>query len=293
MSPDQDREARKNLEQELWTAIAALEQILDVMPNDLTSLEALAHAYEEIGDKSRARDYFIRLGLAFVDKGDLGGAQEVLEKLLTAAEDDPRVKELADQIEAASARSVSVEGDRGSKASKAGAQVEQFVRSRVSIDEELTFAWNLLLAKQIGQEEYASVVHDLTEMSATDSSSTISVLHVLEFRASKSLDRVMGYVAKECGTPIVGLSNFGFPVEAITALNIEFMVRRGVIVLGFIGPEALVVVMNPYNKELRKEVESRLGRKCHFFICLPSEFDQAVAKIKAQLEAQPEPEGEG
>ncbi|MEI6217777.1 MAG: hypothetical protein WCP86_02660, partial [bacterium] len=48
-------------ESEVWSAIAAFEQILEAIPNDRTSLAPLAHAYEQIGDLARAKDYTVRL----------------------------------------------------------------------------------------------------------------------------------------------------------------------------------------------------------------------------------------
>ena len=41
---------KKDLEAEIWNAINAFEQMLEAMPNDRVSLEALSHAYEQIGD---------------------------------------------------------------------------------------------------------------------------------------------------------------------------------------------------------------------------------------------------
>jgi len=142
--------------------------------------------------------------------------------------------------------------------------------------EELAFAWNLLEAKEISQDEYSSLVQDLTEMSSVDSATTVSVLHVLESRAFKSLDRVLVHVSKECGTPVISLACFEIKPEAFSLLPYDFMVRRGALVFELIGKDALVVVMNPYDRQLRRDIETMTGRKCHFFLTLPSEFDKAL-----------------
>jgi len=47
-------------------------------------------------------------------------------------------------------------------------------------------------------------------------------------------------------------------------------------VFELIGKDALVVVMNPYDRQLRRDIETMTGRKCHFFLTLPSEFDKAL-----------------
>jgi hypothetical protein len=110
------------------------------------------------------------------------------------------------------------------------------------------------------------------------------VLHALEFRSSKNLDKIMAFVAKDCGTPVITLSSFASTLEAMILLPLDFMIRRGVIVFEFIGNEALVAIMNPYNKALRAELAATIGRPCHFFVALPSDFDQAIVRMRTQLE---------
>jgi hypothetical protein len=284
MPDEHDNDARKKLEQEVWSAISAFEQILEAMPQDIASLQALSHAYEQIGDLTRAKDYLLRLGGVLLDEGDVAAAKELVHKIAAYAGEDARAADLVARIEQAGLKPPpavvpTAEPVAGSRALRQEVQE----RAVFSMADELSFAWNLMEAKELTQDEYASIVHDLTEMSATDNNTTISVLHVLQFRASKSLDRIMGFVARDCGTPIVALGSFGFPVDAMLALDLTFMIRRGALVFGFIGSEALVVVMNPYNELLRKDIEVITGRKCHFFVALPSDFDQAMLRVRSQL----------
>ena len=63
---------RKQLEEEVWSAIGAFEQILEAMPEDRASLETLSHAYGQIGDHARAYEYVLRLGRVLLVEGDSG-----------------------------------------------------------------------------------------------------------------------------------------------------------------------------------------------------------------------------
>ena len=139
------------------------------------------------------------------------------------------------------------------------------------------------------QEEYSSVVQDLTELSATDAAVTVSVLHVLHDRAFKNLSRVMTTLAKECSTPIISLSSFELQPASFSLLPIEFMIKRGVVIFDFFGDAALVVILNPYDKELMKEVEHISGRKCYFYLTAPAEFDIALGKINTWSSQKTEP----
>jgi hypothetical protein len=49
-----------------------------------------------------------------------------------------------------------------------------------------------------------------------------------------------------------------------------------------------VVLLNPYNKQLRDKAESMIGRRCHFFITAPAEFDAMIEQKKLRNEPKPE-----
>jgi tetratricopeptide (TPR) repeat protein len=277
------KQEKKDIEAEIWNAISAFEQILEAMPNDKASLEALSHAYEQIGDHTKAKEYFIRLGNVLVDEGEVFAAGEIEAKIKEYAGDDSDAAALIKRISAMVADKNLDQGAASSAARPAekggGKKTVEKVRTTFNIAEELAFAWNLMEAKELTQEEYSNVVQDLTEMSAGDSVATISVLHVLEARTFKNLDRIIGFLTRECGTPFVSVACFDIMPAVIAILPREFMVRRGAMIFELIGKNALAVVMNPYDKQLRKDVESVSGQPCHFYMTLPSEFDQAVQKI--------------
>lgn len=267
---------------EVMAAISAFEQILEAIPNDRASLEALSHAYQQIGDSAKAKDYLIRLGHILLEEDDQAAAADLKASLVDYAEDDPEARELLAKIE-----KLVPTPEESDTAEETVVQAQtrkastDTVRTTFSMAEELSFAWNLMEANELTQEEYASVVQDLTEMSASETMSTVSVLHVLEARGFKNLERILGYLSKQCGTPLISLAMFDFPTEAVSLMPMDFMVRRGALIFELIGNDALAAVMNPYDKQLRKDVEAVTGKHCHFFLTLPKEFDQALEKMSA------------
>jgi len=287
MAKKPEKEAKSELEQRVWNAISAFEQILEAMPNDRASLDALSHAYEQVGDIAKAKEYILRLGNIIIEENDAEAGLEIVEKVRQYAKEDTKARHLLGRME------VFLSDRKAAAAPKAEVQARQpkagagELRTNFNISDELSFAWNLLEAKELTQEEYASVVQDLTEMSAGESNATISVLHVLEVRGFKNLERIIGYISRECATPIISLASFDLQASVVSMLPLDYMVRRGAMVFEVLGNDVLVVVMNPYNKPLRQEIEAALGRKCHFFLSLASEFDQALAKIPQILSGKP------
>lgn len=294
------KKEKQDLEAEVWNAITAFEQILEAMPTDRASLEALSHAYEQIGDLTKAKEYFVRLANVLLEEGDSDSARALLVRLAPFAAEDDDVLELMSQIEAVSGGAVvdsaiddavSLPEENLPVTEKPKARKNVSVSTAFNMSEELAMAWNLMEANEITQEEYASVVQDLTEMSAGDSVATISVLHVLEARGFKTLDRIIAYLVDQCSVPFVSLSNFDLMTDPAVLLPIDFVVRRGALIFELVGHDALAVVMNPFDKQLRKDVELLADRKCHFYLTMPSEFDRAAEKAAEKIAALNEEQG--
>lgn len=283
-----DKKESRQDETEIMTAITAFEQILDAMPNDRASLEALSQAYEQIGDHTRAKDYLIRLGGVMVDESDSAGAKTLLNRLNQYAEEDSRAKELAVKI-------VGMADSQGPSIATAGGDADRWAaaslnaaRSGFNMADELSFAWSLMEAEQLTQDEYSTVVQDLTEMSTSESDHTISVLHVLDARGISGLERIMAYVSEQANTPLVSLASYDLSLDTIKILPLAFMRARGAFVFEMIGDDALIAVMNPFDKQLQEDIENTVGRGCHFYTCHPAEFDTAVNKAKEILAAAEE-----
>jgi hypothetical protein len=286
MADEQGKEEEGHLEEEVWNAISAFEQILEAMPEDRASLEALAHAYEQIGDHTRAKDYLTRLAQVLIDESQTTEAKALLEKLRPYAAEDPRARELVTRIEGFGGPAPAPVPVREMEA-REGARDDR-LGAGLSMADELSFAWKLMEDDELTQEEYSGVVQDLTEMSAKDNQGTVSVMHVLELRGFRNLERIMRKVSVACGTPIVTMSSFDLRHEAVSLLPLEYMIRRGVAVFELAGQHALIVVMNPYDKQLQKDLEALTERTCHFYTALPSDFDAAIGRINDVLALGPE-----
>lgn len=268
-------------ETEVWNAISAFERILEVMPDDRTSLETLVHAYTQLGDRSRALEYLKRLATVVADERDSEAAVAVLEQLEPYAETDASVPPLVDLLKSATGvQSAPVEIAEKTVAAPLQVSARAFKTQRVNITDELALAWDLLQAGELTQEQYAEVVQDLTNISSNAlDKGAISMLHVIENRGYVNLDRILVFASKKGDVPIINLANFELNDEAISLLPMEYMIRQGVLPFDMLGPDVLVVIQNPYDLELRKQIEEGIGRHCHFYLTSPHEFMQAIARV--------------
>jgi tetratricopeptide (TPR) repeat protein len=269
-------------ESEVWQAISAFEQILELMPDDRSSLETLAHAYEHVGDRVKALDYLLRLAAVVQAEGDGEAAGHLCERLEDYESTDEEVRSVLRQLQSLRASQAAAAG--AALANDAAERAIQSARPAAPVvfrvTDELAFAWKLFEAGEISQEEYSAVAHDLAELSVDPHLATVSVMHVLEHRAFSGMERVMGYVSRDTKTPLVSLQSFDVKAETAGLLSLEFMIRRGAVVFGSLLEELLVAVLNPYDQGLRSDVAAQTGRTCHFFYGRPDEFDGVITLLK-------------
>lgn len=289
MATTESDTSEHDAESEIWSAISAFEKILEAIPDDRSSLETLSHAYGHIGDQTKTLEYLLRLGHVIVRDRDAESSGYISEKLKSFGSTDERVLAVCEQLDILQETVPIDESLLAASETPSGASSHEPAPAAspgFRVADELSFAWKLFEAGELTQEEYASVAQDLTEMSADDHLSTISVLHTLEARAFNGLDRLMEFVSRDTRTPIVSLLSFDLQPAATNLLPMEFIIRRGALVYGLLADDALVVLMNADDPGLRREIESYLGKTCHFFMTLPSEFDLAIASTREKASGE-------
>ena len=271
---------------EVMSAISAFKQILEIMPQDQGTLEALADAYQQVGDVDEANAYRLQLGEVFLEEGDEESALDIAAELAPFSKQVPGAPDFLKRCEAldadrlhAAARAVAVAASEAE-----GAALFADLISGFSMADELRFAWNLMQAELVNQEEYSVLLQDLTEHATSSDETTVSVLHTLEACSFRNLERVYSFVIQRCGTPLISLASVDLQYEALELVPYDLMCRRGVLPFGLLGRDVLCTVMNPFNTTLCETLSERLERRCHFFVVLPSEFDDALERARAMID---------
>lgn len=282
MAVKDENHQQADLESQVWSAIAAFEQIVETIPNDRVSLEALSHAYEQVGDLSRAREYLTRLANVVIEENDRDAAEFLRERFLRFSEADPIARDAGARIEGFlnAGQPQAKQFDLSAEHPSPEAKKEEEAESRnAHVASELSFAWTLFQAGELSQEDYAVVAQDLSAISSNAAQVTVSVLHALHDRGNRSLDRIMAFAARDSGVPIVPLSLFEITEMVLSFLSRDFMVRYGVMPFELMGNDVLVVILNPFNKPLRQKVQTLIGRQCHFFMTPPADFDAMMERF--------------
>jgi tetratricopeptide (TPR) repeat protein len=277
----ENNQLKKNTsEREVRDAIDAFEQILEAIPNDRMALETLADAYEQINDRKKALEYVIRLAEVIEEDRDTETAPRLIEKLRSLGANDPSAKQMLETLQKM------VAPTRKAPEPTAARKTPVSKRKVIDVTAEMALAWNLVQAGELTQEDYSNVVHDLTESSSKNIEVPVTVLHVLHDRNFKNLDKVLTFLSSQSGLPIVSLSNFEVQKDTSKLLPELFMMHRGAIVFELMGRDALVAILNPYDTELRKDVESTTKKACHFYMVSAESYDNCLGTIRAALKAE-------
>lgn len=259
---------------EALSAIAAFEQILEIVPNDLSTLDALTRSCELVGDLERARKYLIRLIRAHLELGNTEQAVALADDLRRLADGDPDAFDLLAELDGA---------PRPAAPPPVAAETQQSPEAApptepTILESELALARRLHEAQLLSEQDYSAVVDDLTLLAAQPGAERLSALRVLHKRRFAKLDSALVFLSRESRAPIINVAAFDSPPACRGLLPQEFQAQRCVLPFEQIGSEILVALLNPLDEWLRAEVARRTGTRCHFYLTRPDHFDKAMER---------------
>jgi len=270
-----------SMDDEVWNAIQACEQILEAIPNDRHALRTLSNAYEQIGDAVQARDYALRLGEVLVAENDVEAAAEHRERLLPYA-DDAEMQTMMQRLDEMAP--VDVEMEEAPAGAATPAPAAPAAAAHFDVTTEISLAWAMREAELFTEEQYSEIVEDLTRLSGDGSKTTVSVLHVLYSRGYKQLEKVIGVMARLFDCPVIDPRSFHMTHEMASLFPLDRMISHGVLPFERMGETVLVGLVNPQDAAVRKEVVTTLERPCHFYFVHPGSFDEVIATVKGMLD---------
>jgi len=259
---------------ELADSIAMLEQILEVMPQDADALRALYSMYCQCNHRDKAFEYLELLVQVSDTAPDASTVEFVVEQLQSFHEEYP--DKVASHLALLQSQT-SVVADTMSR-DEAGRKPSGI--GSADISEELALAWRLFEEEQLSQEEYSSVLHDLTETSSKELDVPVSVLHVLNDRGFTQMNRIMNHMSERSGVPCLSLINFELPEDLAGVIPLHVSQHDGILPFGRFGENLLVAVLNPFNLHLVEKTEQVCGCRCHTFIVPPEEYDVVLGKLR-------------
>jgi tetratricopeptide (TPR) repeat protein len=269
---------------DLADSIAMLEQILEVMPQDIDALKTLYNAYNQCGESDRAFEYLHRMVDVVAMNGDSDSVAFVQGELCKFEDDRPADAAACSAKLPAATGANAVPAVNQSTVTMSNLGMSTSSSADADISEELSLAWRLYEESQLSQEEYSSVLHDLTEVSSKELEVPATVLHVLNDRGFPQMTRIMNHMASRSGVPYIPLMQFELMEEAATALPLAMAAHGGALPFATFGGALLVAVLNPFNSMLVEKIERLSGQRCHTFLAAPEDYDAVLGNLRRIVE---------
>ena len=255
----------------LAEGVAYFEQMLEIMPEDRTTLEFLVVAYNQLGEHEKAENALVELTKLLVKERDVKALSGILPRLEESGSEAAKALLLKVRLMTGPAPDLTPEApkeltDDERRAAAAGAAVKS----------ESELADLLRGAGILGEDEADQVKAQLQATTGADGVFLISALQILEKENKPKCDRALEMLADKFGTPPVPLAAFDVQKKMFEGRP-ELTARlRGVVPFAKIGDIALVATLNPLDRALRQEFDA--AGPCRYFVAEPSAVEAALAK---------------
>ena len=248
----------------LEEGVRYFEQMLQLMPDDRTTLEFLVVAYEQLNEPEKGRNAVVSLAKLLLKQGDFAAAEGLLPRLEAIDTDEAKILALKVRRLAAPGPELVPETPKDLTPEELAAE-----ESRVAVDAEVSLVELLWSNGLIAAEDAAMRVRD--QIVATPSGGgvfLVSALAILEKENFELCERCIAFLADRFGAPPVSISAFERKADLVGRFPAELLRVRGAVPFARIGDVALVALLNPADERLRGRLSEVM--QCRFYLTLPS-----------------------
>ena len=263
------------------------EQVLEKMPGDVFSIEALIDIYEKVGDKEKVDE--LRGQLTKIEKGE-------------------EIKPVTNTIKSrTSSFSISINSNKVSNRKvnlksrpsisdpvppswrKKNQELDQIKMTKALAD--LVFSLQYSLKSQVDlmvrlydvglltKKQFTKVVYQLSHHKFSRSPTKPKmVVHMLEECPHVEMEKVQYFLSRKSSLPHIDVSLMKFNNKLYSLLPETLIFNHGIVIFKKIAQDYCIAVLNPLNRELMEKTAFLLGQNVHFFITSAEEFDQYVRK---------------
>jgi hypothetical protein len=256
----------------LAEGVAYFEQMLEIMPDDRTTLEFLVVAYDMLGEHEKGQKSLVSLTELLVKEHDIEALKGLLPRLENS--DYPPAKALSLKVSTLTAPAPDLTPERPkelTETEKTAIAAQNAVVAEQSV-------LNLLKdAGVITESEERQFSDHLVAPTVDGRIFLISALHILKNENATLHDKCMEYLADHFNAPPVPLAAFEPPASYFKPYPELTMRLRGAVPFAKIGNITLIAVLNPADQELKAALEA-VG-PCRFYMADPSAVEAALERV--------------
>lgn len=259
----------------LEEGIAYFEQMLQAMPDDRTTLEFLCVAYEQIGELEKCRKAFISLAGVLLKEKDFESAERIAERLDTYQESDAKAMALKVRAAQAPAPALVPDVPTGIVAPPSALSIV----FSAGVKGEKALAHKLATARIIDEKMSDNICSHLDGLPFADRPFMVSALQIIEKENPAMVDQILAYIADTGNTPPIPLASFELSKDLIKTFPEDIVRVRGTIPFAKVGDTVLVTTLNPFDDDLKREIEIQSGSQCRFYLVDPQAVEDTLNKL--------------
>lgn len=257
----------------LAEGVAYFEQMLDVMPDDRTTLEFLVVAYEQLGSPEKSFSSLLRLVRLLIKDREIELLQTWLPRL--EASDDAQAQALALRVRTLLSPAPDLTPERPRELTPEERRAQFATSAR---ETEMKTIDALEAARTLSPELAGSLREHLAAIPVDGRYFLISALQILERENPQLAEQVIAGWADDFGAPPVPLEAYDVDPQLAGAFPAEVLRIRGAVPFASAGDEVAVAVLNPTDASLATALSAG-GRRCRLFTARPSAVEKALSVL--------------
>ncbi|MBO7684455.1 MAG: hypothetical protein J6T51_06995 [Kiritimatiellae bacterium] len=264
----------------LEEGVRYFEQMLQLMPDDRTTLEFLVVAYDQLNEKKKGENAVVSLTKLLLKQGDFAAAEGLLPRLEAIDTDEAKILALRVRRLAAPGPELVPEAPKEFSAAEL---LEDEMREAVSAESLLVeFLWSNGVIT--GEEDAKRVRDQVVATPVGGRVFLVSALAILEKENYELCEKCMAFLADRFATPPVTIKAFERKADLVKRFPADLLRIHGAVPFAAIGDVALVALLNPADERLRARL-LECG-KCRFYLAMPSAAEEW---LDAAFSGEPSP----
>ena len=256
----------------LAEGVAYFEQMLEIMPEDRTTLEFLVVAYDQLGQHEKGQEALVSLTKLLIKEKDLNALQGLLPRL--EASDYAPAKALLLKVNTMTGPAPDLTPEAPKELTPEEQQALAMGEASVA---EIALVDVLHEGGVITDEESEQLRSHLQSLPTNGRIFLISALQILEKENMPLGEKCIEFLADKFGMPPIPLGSFEPNKALFAALPKQMVQLRGVVPFAKLGNLTLYVTLNPVDEKTKAVIEA-MG-PCRFYLAEPSHVETMVDKV--------------
>ena len=261
----------------LAEGVAYFEQMLEIMPDDRTTLEFLVVAYDMLGQHEKGQPSLVSLTKLLVKEHDLEALRGLLPRL--EASDYAPAKALYLKVSTLTAPEPDLTPEQPKELTEAE---KTSIAVKDALAAERALLGHLREAGVISESEAELFANHLVSPKVEGRIFLISALQILKNENASLCEKCIEHLADKFNAPPVPLGSFDLSQPLFRDYPETLLRLRGVVPFAKVGNVVLLATVNPADATLRAALES-VG-PCRIFLADPVAVETALNKAYGGLD---------